>query len=79
MPPIYGTSTSGTRTAPSRGLVVLDHRDQRAADREARAVERVDEARARLLARGVGAAGRKRVFIRRAWKSVQVEQDEISR
>jgi hypothetical protein len=57
-----------------RLLVILHHRDQRAADRQAGAVQRVDEAREPSPPRG-----RVRAFIRRAWKSPQFEQLEISR
>ena len=55
-------------------LIVFHDRDQRAADGDARTVERVDEARAlarpwRGSAHSCGGA----------WKSPQTEQDEISR
>ena len=56
-------------------LVVLQHRHQRAADREARAVERVDEARA-LAALGAGSA---RLHAPRLEVAAQFEQELISR
>ena len=51
-PPMYGRSASGTTTRAVGLLVVLENRDQRAADGEARAVQRV---RVLGLLRAVGA------------------------
>ena len=42
---MYGRSAAGTTTRAVLLLVVLEDRDQRAADREARAVQRVHELR----------------------------------
>ena len=42
-PPMYGRSASGTSIRAVGLLVVLHHRDERAADRETRAVQRVHE------------------------------------
>ena len=56
-----------------RLLVVLEDRDQRPADREARSVQRVDVLG---LAR---ALGRNLMFARRAWNASEFLQDEISR
>ena len=50
---MYGWSAVGIVTDPSCLLVVLQNRDQRPADREARAVQRVGELRlARRLRAG---------------------------
>ena len=72
-PPMYGRSASGITTDPSCLLKVLENRDQRAADGEAGAVQRVRELRL------AGAVGRKRICARRAWNASQLLQDEISR
>ncbi len=61
------------RCGPSLVLIVLHDRDQGAADREARAVQRVHETRALLSGLLL------RASMRRAWKSPQFEQELISR
>ena len=70
---MYGRSASGIDHRAVGLLVVLEHRDQRAADGQARAVQGVHE---------LGLAGALRpepMFARRAWNASEFEQDEISR
>ena len=52
-------------------LIILHNRHQGAAHREARSVQSMHRAHLAFAA--------KAAFIRRAWKSPQLEQDEISR
>ena len=70
---MYGRSASGIDDRAVLLLVVLEDRDQRAADGEAGAVQRVHELRL------AGAVGRNLMFARRAWNASVLLQDEISR
>lgn len=54
-------------------LIILQDRDERPPDGETRPVQRVNELGALF------SFLRKRAFMRRAWKSPQLEQEEISR
>jgi len=72
MPSMNGRSASGTTTLPVFLLVVLEHRHQRAADRQPRSVQRVHQL-------GPACALRYRACMRRAWKASQFDTEEISR
>ena len=67
-----GTEHFRNRHAAVGVLIVFKHRDERAADREAGAVQGVDILRAAV-------SSLKRVPMRRAWKASQLEQELISR
>ncbi len=72
-PPMYGTSTSGTRTVPSACWKF----SRMAAT--VRPTARPDPFSVCANSGLAPAAGRYLIWARRAWKSVKFEHDEISR